>query len=440
MTNKIWLGILALLLLFGMIFISCGRDDLNPGNLTSAGTFTLNNIPLKYNGKYISFTTLFPGNSVSISLMSFEDINNSTVTLTPITNGSVITPLWDITDLNNPSGYSGNDTFSIGVSIWNSKIIDLTKAQDIGFILFESVQFSNGSVTKSWIEKGYNLITEDPKVLSFIVEKDGKILREYYRGDVNRNSIYDLHSVTKSVTSTLVGIALNEGLIKDLDTKIIEYFPELDNDKNEITINHLITMTTGLYSPNYFYPFNLESVLGRERIRPLGSFFEYNDYDSHILSAIIEQVTGMTADEYAYKKIFSKLGIESAFWRRDTQGITIGSYGLWLSARDALKFGKLFLNNGKWNNEQIVPKNWIDNLTTGNSSVRYQYRLNWMINNHYKMFYAVGVGGQFIFVVPELNLVASLTCDSDLLEDINKPQNNFYHFLDSLLAEKYSKH
>jgi len=174
-----------------------------------------------------------------------------------------------------------------------------------------------------------------------------------------------------SIISVLIGIAIDEGLIESVDVSISEFFPDISEDKASITIEHLLTMRTGiewLEDPprldsveGMFASENwVEFVLNQEQhVRP-GGLWRYNFGVPHLLSAIIQEASGMTASEFATDRIFNPLGITSAEWHSDPQGVTMGGVGLLMSPRDLLKIGQLYLNGGEWEGRQIISEEWVN--------------------------------------------------------------------------------
>lgn len=177
----------------------------------------------------------------------------------------------------------------------------------------------------------------------------------------------------------------------------------------------------------------MDYILGRNLVYDPGTQFAYSTGNAHLLSAVLEAATGMTEEEYARINLFEPLGIENWQWDTDPQGITDGGNGLHLSTRDAARFGQLFLQNGQRNGQQLVPADWVEVSTTaknggagdGTGSYGYQW---WTRTYHsggydtytppygrvgYTVYYALGHGGQFIFVVPELDLVCAITAEGD---------------------------
>lgn len=281
-------------------------------------------------------------------------------------------------------------------------------------------------------------------VLSMVTVKDGVIIDEYYRDGYDEQSLYRLNSASKSFTGALIGIAIEQGYIGGVDDLLSDYLPQVleqqDTRKHQITLEHLLTHTSGLewyewgsgytnWSEFQNAPNWVDYILNRNLVYEPGTQFAYSTGNTHLLSAVIEAATGMTAEEYARINLFEPLGIENWQWDTDPQGITDGGNGLHLSTRDAARFGQLFLQNGQWNGQQLVPAEWVETSTTaknggagdGTGSYGYQW---WTRTYHsggystytppygrvgYTVYYALGHGGQFLFVVPELNLVCAIT-------------------------------
>jgi CubicO group peptidase (beta-lactamase class C family) len=286
-------------------------------------------------------------------------------------------------------------------------------------------------LNKAVLEEMRGSIAGTEGVLSFLMVKDGCIVCEYYAKGYNKNSVFRLNSCSKSFISSLVGIAIDEGLIESTGVYIKDYFPQIGEDgKNEITIEHLLSMTAGWdWQESTAWNFRLENwltaanrvdyVLERRQIYSPGEIWNYNTGAAQLLAAILQKVSGIPADEYAQRRLFGKIGIKSARWTKDNQGVTNGGFGLSMTARDAARFGQLYLNKGIWNEKIIIPKEWIDVSTTEYAKgflPSSGYGLHWWVSyvtadRRYEMFYAMGFGGQYIFVIPEFNMTAVFTCD-----------------------------
>ncbi len=285
------------------------------------------------------------------------------------------------------------------------------------------------------LSKSENAIKNDYKaVTSLLVVRHGYLVYEkYYLGN-NKNDCTHVFSVTKSVMSALTGIALREKFIIGLDQKISdvypEYFKNTEPKKKEITIKNLLTMTGGLESVdnNYNAWFHsddwFEYVINRPLASNPGEKFTYNTGLTHLLGGVIAKSAKMSIKKFADKYLFSHLGITNYRWDTDPKGNYGGGHLLFLTPRDMAKFGYLYLKGGKWGEKQVVPEEWVKESTRVHADPgdgrKYGY-LWWLENKRDKvhnkqvsMFSAVGYGGQYITVIPELDLVAVITCDAYL--------------------------
>lgn len=280
----------------------------------------------------------------------------------------------------------------------------------------------------------------DTDITSFVIIKDGVIIDEYYADGYDETSVFRMHSVTKSFTSALWGIALNEELISGTDVMLSDYF-DVGDDKADITAEHLLTHTSGLDWPEWNGPIwndfaraenTVEFILSRPMVNAPGRVFNYTTGGSHLLGAIIEKAAGESMYDYALPRLLEPLEIDSVRWSSDPQGITDGGNGLSLSARDAAKLGLLYLNGGVWRGEQIIPAEWVAFSTEAHASgyTRYgKYSYQWWVKpfGGYDAYYALGHGGQYIIVVPDLNLVAVFTSKSSA--NIYTPQPLFEKYV-----------
>lgn len=259
----------------------------------------------------------------------------------------------------------------------------------------------------------------------------------YQEGD---GVFYPVHSVTKSITSALTGIAINEGALKGTDQKVLDSFPEesknnTDLNKAAITVKNLLTMQSGLdwpetqvrYGNNNIVDQMMESpnqvqfILNQPMSSAPGTVFNYNTGASHLLSAMIQKKIGINLKEYAMEKLFGPLSITDFFWAADKQGVSYGGAGLQLIPEDMAKIGYLYANNGLLNGKQIIPAKWISESTTMTNTNGFKYGYQWWGGQDY--FYASGSYGQGIFVSPEKNLVVVMTSDildTDPMIETNK--------------------
>ena len=266
---------------------------------------------------------------------------------------------------------------------------------------------------------------------SVLVIRHGYIVLEEYWGIYKESIPHVCHSVTKSFTSALIGIAMKEGYIESLEQKMVEFFPErtiqnLDSWKQDITLEDMLTMRTGIewdeLSYSYTDPRNtyiecsrsndmVQFVLDREMAAEPGQVWNYNTGVSHLLSAIILESTSYDTFDFATKFLFEPLGIKDAYWEHDRQGLTYGGSGLVLTPREMAKFGLLYLKNGAWNGEQIVPAEYVaaSVRTYSSFSPEEGYGYHWLTFPALRTYAALGLYGQIIGVSPELDLVVVLT-------------------------------
>ncbi len=263
---------------------------------------------------------------------------------------------------------------------------------------------------------------------SVVVIKDGQLIFENYYNGYDQNTLFEVKSVTKTITSALTGIAIDKGYIEGVNEKVVDYFPEyFSGDEgqkfNEVTIKHLLTMSEGIEWDNSeegrkeFFTNPKKYLLGLEFVEEPGKVFSYNETSPNILSRIITKTTDMKASEFADKYLFGPLGIEDRFWY-DHQGYTVGGSTLQLRTRDMAKIGYLYLNNGKWNGEQIISEKWINESTQAHINPRgrreYGYYI-WIdrVITGDDVYFAAGYGGQYIFVVEEYDLVIAINSRVD---------------------------
>ena len=274
-----------------------------------------------------------------------------------------------------------------------------------------------------------------PTLHSLLIVRNGKLVAEAYCRDKNDiDNYHPLQSATKSITSILMGIAIDKGLIDSVYTPIYHFIPEyFDNDtrKQAITIHHALTMTTGLQFDNdsldvsemMYYPGNsLEFVLHRNLEFYPGTDFHYHDGNPQLISGVIQKVSGMTLEEFAVENLFHPLGINHYQWEKCADGRTLGAAGLWLRPRDMAKIGKLMIQNGMWNGKQIVSAEWVAQSTKiyargDEIYARGDYGYYWWIWQSRNAFQASGHGGQYIYIIPDRNLVIIMTADTYIRYD-----------------------
>lgn len=265
---------------------------------------------------------------------------------------------------------------------------------------------------------------------------------QIYQGDqivfsycIDRSLLNELHmvnSVTKSILSILVGIAIDRGEIAHVNESVAHYFPHLRGAHRELTLRHLLTMTQGIDWREMGdwggLPFPMlqsedwvQFTLEQEIIEPLGERMIYNSGSSQILSAIMQLATGRTLSQYAVEHLFTPLGIAHFNWITASNGIVVGGFGLEMMINDMMKIGRLMLNEGSWNDEVIVSSAWVKESTTPYYHTYHQigsYGYHWWVltnRGHRPLvphaYTAIGYGGQLITVVPDRELVITFTSD-----------------------------
>lgn len=260
-------------------------------------------------------------------------------------------------------------------------------------------------------------------IWALLVARHGKLVFEGYYHDYPYNTGFEMYSITKSVTSALVGIAMHEQRIKRLNQTVGTFFPRWTPPRaRKITLRELLTMTSGWPGDNDPRndvgpgPPNLvQAIINRPIVHRAGEF-DYDSSSTHVLSAVLTKVTGLDEQRYAEKVLFGPLGIAvKDVWPKDQNGITFGGNGLTLLARDAVKLGQLYLQHGRWHGRQIVPRKWVAESTAPHVVVRgaHGYGYGWWTTKRKgaNEFLGIGYGGQVLGVVPKLDLIVAAFSD-----------------------------
>ncbi|MFD2332233.1 serine hydrolase domain-containing protein [Cohnella sp. GCM10020058] len=284
---------------------------------------------------------------------------------------------------------------------------------------------------------------------SFSVKRQGRLLFEHYREPRNVTEPAIINSCTKSVLSALLCIAIGRGLLPDpAATPAADFFPQLKTDadvrKRDMTLLHLLTMTAGFRwdefgGLNSFPRMTREAnwvahVLNQPLSDSPGTRMTYNSGVSQMLSAILSEAVGMSVARFAEETLFDSIGIDAYAWETDPQGIHTGGFGLRLRPADLLKLGELMLQRGMWDHTRLFPAELADIAVSpfAPASPPYEGEYGWHwwcrafkptrgvpsgqaddgLMKPVNYFYAQGFGGQFVYVVPEAELVAVVTQDS----------------------------
>jgi CubicO group peptidase (beta-lactamase class C family) len=285
----------------------------------------------------------------------------------------------------------------------------------------------------------------DPLSRAVLVVKDGYLVSENYFEDGGVNKSSNLWSVTKSFSSAMVGLLLDNGTIVSTSQMMADLMPTYP-EFNDISLHHVLTQTTGLdwdeEGPRWVDWILSDDwvahALAREYIHTPGSKWKYSSGNSHFLTSLVGHKLNESVGAFAKEQFFDPMGIPfetlnehieySSWdeyltpmyqtWRKDTKGIETASFGLYLTARDMAKFGFLYLNRGKWDSENLISENWVIQSTkehVKNIYGRYSYGYQWFITliNGKPAFLASGFGGQIIGVVPSLDLIVVLKYEAE---------------------------
>jgi len=291
-------------------------------------------------------------------------------------------------------------------------------------------------IDSTLIYKLFNQIKDaNHKIHSVVLVKNNQLVLEEYFNDHKVNQLHDLRSTSKSIRSILLGIAIDKGFIDDINDPIIKYLkspvPEkhLDVRKEEITIKHLLTMSSGLDCNDWDKKSKgqedkvykkkdwLQYTLDLPMVNTPGEVSHYCSMGVILMTEIISQTSGMLINEFANEHLFNPLGIDNVKWGHTSDKEVIASgKRLYMTPRDMAKIGQLVLNEGKWNGEQIVSEKWIEESTTPKTKITgidYCY-LWWNIpfNVNERTIIsktATGNGGQYIIIIPDMELVAVFT-------------------------------
>ena len=298
-------------------------------------------------------------------------------------------------------------------------------------------------------------IAEDlPRLHSLLVSWRGRLILERYYNGARATRPANIKSASKSLISALVGIAIERKLIPGVDTPIVQYFPELAKDrspaKREITVEDLLTMRSGLESTSnrnygaWVLSRNwVQHALSRPLLAEPGTEMDYSTGNTHLLSAILTKAAGTSTWQFAQSALTRPLGFSLPRWPQDPQGIYFGGNDMLLTPLQMVAFGELYLNDGRAGGVQIVPSRWIDDswVARGRSPISGQaYGYGWWMRDlgGHEAYYAWGFGGQYIFVIPDLDLVVVTTSSSTVAEDRRSLRRNVFEMVEDLIIPPLS--
>lgn len=270
---------------------------------------------------------------------------------------------------------------------------------------------------------------------SVLIIRHGHLVSETYYPPYTAETVQRIFSCTKSFASALMGMAIDRGYVEGIHQRMGQVFPEyvdIETPMGQISIHHLLSMTDGLDWPEWANPYMTSQsnpVYGQnrseDRVRFFfersmaespGARFNYNSGSSHILMAIVQKALGASASRFADENLFKPMGIHRYHWWADRQGIPDGGGGLSMTPRDLAKFGYLYLKEGSWNGNQLLSPQWVTESTKEHIKAQLPlvteevgYGYQWWMNS-FGGYSAQGLGGQYLFVVPEKDLVVVFTC------------------------------
>ncbi|MFB4158328.1 serine hydrolase domain-containing protein [Geomicrobium sp. JSM 1781026] len=327
-----------------------------------------------------------------------------------------------------------------------------------------SQAFENATtqVNKSYLYKGKEQTLDHflnkTTTTGFIVIKDNQILLEEYLHGSDEHTRFTSWSVAKSMVSALIGIAVDEGKIQSIQDPVDQYVPELANSAyRNVPIEHVLLMASGVrFNEDYSHPLsdirklfystlvfnqsidNYVQSLSSNRLS--GTMYRYASVDTQVLGMVLREATGVQPSEYFSQKIWKKIDAErDGYWNTDRKGNDLSFCGFSATLRDYARFGQLYLQQGKWNEEQIIPADWVSASTQiGDTSLRkqpslgYQYQW-WIPHQENKDYLAMGVWGQFIYVHPEKQtVIVKTSVDPDFEKHEKETIEVFRHLAENI--------
>jgi CubicO group peptidase (beta-lactamase class C family) len=297
------------------------------------------------------------------------------------------------------------------------------------------------------------------QTVGFLVVKNDSLLYEQYWEGYDEHSVVNSFSMAKSINSVLIGIALRDGLIQNIDEPVSNYLPEFrEGDKAKITIKHLLTMSSGIdFKEDYASPlaWPAESYYGKDvnaltlKAKPKnapGTTWYYKGGDSQLLGMVLKKATGKKVADYASERLWKRLGAEDkAFWSTDEQGMEKVSCCFYTTARDYARLARLYMQQGNWNGDQLVDSSYVQQSLsvaqlkdheTGNPIDNYGYQWWLMKYKEHPVFYMRGIRGQYVFAIPDQNMIVVRLGHKRGEKNGNDMPVDIYTYLDAALALK----
>ena len=333
------------------------------------------------------------------------------------------------------------------------------------YIHFPSNSIKNGNHQEWLVSKEYNKaqlpefikpINDKLGTVAYMVIKNDSIIFEEYWNGYSADSSSNSFSMAKSWISTLVGIAIKEGKIENINQRACDFLPEFcEGDNSKITIKHLLTMSSGLdwnedyHDPlgqtaeAYFAPNLKEQMVRLKAVETPGEIFKYHSSCSQLLAFIVESATGQSVNEYTSEKLWKPMGAKHpALWNTDTKrGDEKAFCCINSNARDFARLGKLYMNQGNWNGTQLLDSNYVKEATSvsnlldedGNKNVNYGYQF-WIANRKgLDVYYTRGLWGQYVICIPEKDMIIVRLGRNYGFHLADGHSEDFYQFIDAAL-------
>lgn len=309
---------------------------------------------------------------------------------------------------------------------------------------------------RSKIPAKYSADMEKFKTIAYLVIKDDSIRHEEYWNGYSDTSHTSSFSMAKTFVSILVGIAVEEGKIKSIDQSVGDFLPEYkEGKKAEVTVRHLLTMSSGInFTENYKNPFSFPAeayygtdlrklVFRYDAVEEPGKYFDYLSGNTMLLCFVLSKATGMSISDYASEKLWKPIEAEyDAYWSLDRKDGDEKAYCCFNSnARDFARIGKVYLDSGRWNGKQMVPEKYVlesilpaPNIDKDLNAANTRYGYSWWLLPNYKghnIFYARGILGQYIIMIPDLKMIVVRLGKERSLEQINGHPVDLFSYLDA---------
>lgn len=315
--------------------------------------------------------------------------------------------------------------------------------QDIGDGWFRSVPAHQG-LDKQTLQMIFNRVRSQPdfsNVRAVVIVRHGTLVAEAYFGDFTATDLKNVHSVSKSVTSLAVGVAMDRGMLPSVDARLVDLLPHYTDrlkaaPRDRITLRHALTMTAGLAWNETAGAFwnnadSVDYVLTRDVLAEPGTTFLYSSGLSHVIAEVNNRASGMSHLAFVQKHLFGPLGITTATWDPDLSGRHWGGTGLRIRPRDMAKIGQLTLQEGLWEGRRLVSREWIAESTRGQTAGvagAPNYGYQWWIRPQGR-YLAHGYNGQYIGVDPEADIVMTMIT---LSERSPRPQETYRYYFEQL--------